>query len=682
MKLKMTKTVKKLFAAVLAVVMLAAPVTLTTEAKQKYPQVDAFAEATTLKGLQGVDTYGYGSQHDIRSFFIEECILSADHEWVQKGYVLPFEYEGENYYFSLPKNPFDWLKKCNDAGITTSIVFLTRYNESTSFMIDEASRVPGYTYYAPATTGEGAKQFKALFAYLCELCIQEGCHIDNFILGNEVNMPNQWHYSGTTDPYACANKYADAFYNMYSVVRQYSEISRCSISLDHSWQHNDEGRGIAAKDFLNIFAARLNTYSPDIDWCISYHMYPAILFETDIWATNAHITAEDLNPKNDSARFVDGNNLSVMTNYVKNTFGEQHRIMLTEQGFSNYYGADWQAASLAYSYYAAMYDPMVDSFLLNIENAGSQLDFRIDGTKAAEVYKKIASGSAEDQAWIDANILPTIGVNSWADIVPNYGQEITRYRKTVTPDLPDADETQVTAFVSRLYEKVLGRTADETGIGTWVPALCERDITGAAAAQGFFFSEELLAKNLSNEDFVELLYVVLMDRASDPVGKAQWVGYLDGGTSRLGVFRGFAESVEFTNICTAYGIERGNAEGVAGRDLNPGLTAFVARLYTQALGRSYDDSIDMWCTLINNGEWSINRVSTEGFFDSAEFVNKGLNDEEYVKVLYNTFLGREADGGGLAFWVEQLQAGMSRTEVLSGFSESVEFAGIKAGFGL
>ena len=66
---------------------------------------------------------------------------------------------------------------------------------------------------------------------------------------------------------------------------------------------------------------------------------------------------------------------------VKNTFGAQHRILLTEQGFSQYMGTNIQAASLAYSYYAAKYDSMVDCFIINQANEGGKLNFSIGSPK-------------------------------------------------------------------------------------------------------------------------------------------------------------------------------------------------------------------------------------------------------------------------------------------------------------
>lgn len=246
------------------------------------------------------------------------------------------------------------------------------------------------------------------------------------------------------------------------------------------------------------------------------------------------------------------------------------------------------------------------------------------------------------------------------------------------------NEQQVTGFVNRLYSLCFDRTADDDGLIYWKNALVNKSKSGAAVAQGFFFSAELNNRNLSDADFVELLYRVMMDRSSDASGKAYWMERLQAGVSREGVFKGFAESQEFTNVCNSYGITRGTVAVSQGRDRNTGLTLFVSRLYTKALGRSYDiDGLNDWCNRILDGRWSVTDAATTGFFHSQEFLNKNLSNEEYVKALYRTFLDREYDAAGLADWVGKLNSGvMTRDQVLRSFSYSREFANIMKEYGL
>ncbi len=244
----------------------------------------------------------------------------------------------------------------------------------------------------------------------------------------------------------------------------------------------------------------------------------------------------------------------------------------------------------------------------------------------------------------------------------------------------------VVAFVTRLYRLCLSRDPDQGGLDYWVNYLKTGQKTAAEVVYGFFFSDEMKRLNLSNEEYVERCYAVMMDRASDAGGKKYWVEHLENGVTRLYVVRGFVESKEFTQICKDYGVTRGSLQLTDPRDQNYGITSFVARCYTKALGRQYDEGgLKNWCNQIlyasNRKQAAIDTAST-GFFHSTEFRNKNLSNTEYVKVLYRTFLGREYDSAGLKDWVGQLNRGASRDHVMNGFAYSQEFNKIMTSYGI
>lgn len=247
----------------------------------------------------------------------------------------------------------------------------------------------------------------------------------------------------------------------------------------------------------------------------------------------------------------------------------------------------------------------------------------------------------------------------------------------------EVNREKVEAFVRRLYQKCFDREPDELGLNDWVDKICSFESDGTSVAYGFFFSQEMLNRNLSNSEYIEILYNVFLDRASDAAGKSDWEYKLDNGASRYGVFMGFSNSIEFDALCQSYGIDRDDAKAHEGRDRNLGLTTFVSRLYTKALGRGYDiDGLNTWCNRVCDKEWSIMDVSTTGFFNSPEFINKKLDNSDYVKVLYETFFDREYDQTGYDYWMDQLKNGKSRNEVIRGFANSQEFSNLKKSYGL
>jgi len=107
------------------------------------------------------------------------------------------------------------------------------------------------------------------------------------------------------------------------------------------------------------------------------------------------------------------------------------------------------------------------------------------------------------------------------------------------------------------------------------------------------------------------------------------------------------------------------------------LKAFIARLYTDALGRGRytEEEVDYWYQKLISGESDGARVA-QGFFFSDEFRNKRLSDQDFLDVLYKVMFDRQADEEGMKNWMNKLEIGMSREYVYAGFANSTEFANL------
>ncbi len=247
---------------------------------------------------------------------------------------------------------------------------------------------------------------------------------------------------------------------------------------------------------------------------------------------------------------------------------------------------------------------------------------------------------------------------------------------------PEEEIDPVEAFVVRLYKEILGRDADTSGLREWSEVLKSGREQGAKVAQGFVDSDELRKRNLSDDAYIRALYRTFLDREGDSSGLAAWKKVLDSGLSRMHVFRGFAESDEFTEICNRYGIVRGFADLTAPRDQNEGVTKYIVRNYRLCLGREADErGVNDWCDAILSGR-NTAKEAAYGFVFSQEFLKKNLSDEEYIRVLYQVFMDREADGPGLSAWKKVLNEGKSREHVFDGFADSIEFRDICASYGV
>jgi len=100
----------------------------------------------------------------------------------------------------------------------------------------------------------------------------------------------------------------------------------------------------------------------------------------------------------------------------------------------------------------------------------------------------------------------------------------------------------------------------------------------------------------------------------------------------------------------------------------------VSRLYAAALDREPDAAgLGYWITEADLGA-SIDAIA-RGFYDSTEFseaYGQGLSNEQLIDVFYQNVLGRASDTDGAAYWLAELEAGLSEHGMLVSFSNSAE----------
>lgn len=116
---------------------------------------------------------------------------------------------------------------------------------------------------------------------------------------------------------------------------------------------------------------------------------------------------------------------------------------------------------------------------------------------------------------------------------------------------------------------------------------------------------------------------------------------------------------------------------------NKGFEGFVERLYKIALNREPEaEGKAFWVNhVVNEGATG---ADCARFFllDAPEFMNRGLNNDQFVDTLYAVFFDRAAESGGKSYWVGQLNKGVSKRDVVNGFIESTEWCNVCAGYGV
>lgn len=97
------------------------------------------------------------------------------------------------------------------------------------------------------------------------------------------------------------------------------------------------------------------------------------------------------------------------------------------------------------------------------------------------------------------------------------------------------------AVVANLFQAVLGRTADATGLEYWFNQV-NAGTSVKSVAQSLMASSEYTGTAQTNAQFVTSLYQELMGRTADTAGNAFWLQKLSEGVSRVDVAVAFAEA--------------------------------------------------------------------------------------------------------------------------------------------
>lgn len=388
----------------------------------------AFTKGKSKKGLQ----FGE-SLPDAISLGVNYCLFNINiTEFTQKGgQQLKYNYKGKNYYFN--QNAFDrWgslFSQLQTSKINLSAEFLLPWEAGQTELIHPAARrkTSAHYYAWNISTKAAREKYEALFSCIAEQF--DGSHgrgyINNYIIGNEVNAYSEWHYTGSTSLKENANLYADTYELVYMAVKSRCKNSRVSICLTHTWNVSTAGQFHSSRSFLDQFAVRLKKYG-NKDFTIAYHAYSQPLLQTEFWKNSPQQVTNSVN-----SPFITMKNIEYLTKYVKSKYGSKIRIMLTEQGFSSHGsgGEKKQAAAIAYAYYKAEFNDMIDCIIFRCQ-ADSQAEINSDnlhmglwtvgmGKKKAsyDVFKYMDTSKGESYT---KSCRKHLGITKWSALVPGY----------------------------------------------------------------------------------------------------------------------------------------------------------------------------------------------------------------------------------------------------------------------
>ena len=387
----------------------------------------------TKKGIQATDI---NELTDTKSKTVFFNLYISDLMRKDSG-VETYKYNGKTYHFNGLYGYVYLVQQCNAKGIQVTAQISIDRNASTQSFITGNSPYAETAYYGWNTDNSTTRQtMEAMFAYLGEKFGKNNCYISNWILGNEVNSASGYYYVGNVSFSKFISMYSEAFRCLYNAVKSSRGSSKVFICLDNCWnQKNAFTICYSARSTLESFAAKISDMQKDVNWNLAYHAYNQPLSDSQFWSgANASMFTSDAN----TTTFITMRNIQTLTDYVKNRFGSNTRIILSEQGFSSTYGGQAnQAAAIALAYYKAACNPMIDAFIIRSykDEAHEVAQGLAMGLKDANGKKKTAYNvfknmdSSNSLKYTDKVLLSQVG--NWKSLVPGYstGKISSMYRK-------------------------------------------------------------------------------------------------------------------------------------------------------------------------------------------------------------------------------------------------------------
>lgn len=387
----------------------------------------------TKKGIQATDI---NELTDTKSKTVFFNLYISDLMRKDSG-VETYKYNGKTYHFNGLYGYVYLVQQCNAKGIQVTAQISIDRNASTQSFITGNSPYAETAYYGWNTDNSTTRQtMEAMFAYLGEKFGKNNCYISNWILGNEVNSASGYYYVGNVSFSKFISMYSEAFRCLYNAAKSSRGSSKVFICLDNCWnQKNAFTICYSARSTLESFAAKISDMQKDVNWNLAYHAYNQPLSDSQFWSgANASMFTSDAN----TTTFITMRNIQTLTDYVKNRFGSNTRIILSEQGFSSTYGGQAnQAAAIALAYYKAACNPMIDAFIIRSykDEAHEVAQGLAMGLKDANGKKKTAYNvfknmdSSNSLKYTEKVLKSQVG--NWKSLVPGYstGKISSMYRK-------------------------------------------------------------------------------------------------------------------------------------------------------------------------------------------------------------------------------------------------------------
>lgn len=187
----------------------------------------------------------------------------------------------------------------------------------------------------------------------------------------------------------------------------------------------------------------------------------------------------------------------------------------------------------------------------NVKLDGSQIVENIIITIDNPIEDTEISGKIKISGWaIEGNSQDNSGIDRveiFIDGKPGVGKYLDLYDAKMTEEDSPAYE-----LVKRFYSQCYGQEPEVDTINYLRAKLESGEVSIDDIAKKFILSEEFKNRNLSNEEYINVLYGTLLNREPDNIGLMAWLDRLGKGMNRNAVLYAFLRSVEYKGLCRSY----------------------------------------------------------------------------------------------------------------------------------
>ena len=353
-----------------------------------------------------------------------------------QGGGLNYTYNGRTYSFNAAVvREYDVIcSRLAASGCNVIMIIKNSYNKSTLDMIAPTGRAAGKNCYAFNVDEQiPTEKLEALMSFLANRYSGSMGTIHTWVIGNEVNSSNPWHYMGNVSADTLAAHYAKEFRVCYNAIKSQNKGARVFIDIDQRWNFEDGTRGqFAARKILDQFASYISI-SGNIDWGLSFHPYPVPIYNCSFWSLPTNYARMNLIDHTDNSKFVNPANTDVVTNHMMLPTmlapnGGIRHILITEMGFTSYStqiptNELTQAAAIVFAYKLTSSNPLIEGIVFHrqvdhaaeLHSDGMALGIRTEtGVKYA--YGVFANMDKGNSPQYTDFALPILGVSSWAEL--------------------------------------------------------------------------------------------------------------------------------------------------------------------------------------------------------------------------------------------------------------------------